>query len=543
MAESTEGRLTNPLAWAEVLGKDLFHALSEWIKGQAFDLTFHRWFTDGRSGSYVASVRLRPLRGPQRGAILKLVPPHLAAAESRAVELAAQCTPADFYDRHLVRTDRINPLPGSSWWLHLQDVAQGDVAAMLTLESFVDHAELAAYCGTIVAAIVDDWSGNAGLESKSVPTGEFLRADLAGKLAGLRDFARVAGLDVRDPSELVRVPGRTDPLPNPLALLFGQVDRPPLGGGPVDEIEVFSGNGHGDLHPGNILIPVGREIRAAEFRLIDLGRFSPSTPVSRDPVKLLLAIAERWLPGLAPYSALRSSLAELLVTPDRYPRTPPIAGYLEVAEAVYRAAAGPAARYGLVEQWARQHRLVLAASALRTVSRADVALPDRWWHFELAALAIRMLGDDSGGVPVDLTTPPSTPRPAPPADAAATAPVAAPAGPVGDTTQRAAAAADLVPPGMSRPGPAEAAARPAGSGRDDYSGLTKILFGRRLADSWPELADLLGMRPDEVDRLPQGREAGHIWRWLEVRGRLPELRDALLALDRPDLVRLLDEDA
>ncbi|MEQ4302257.1 hypothetical protein ABNF97_12835 [Plantactinospora sp. B6F1] len=509
----------------------------------------------------MASVRLRPHRGPQHGAILKLVPPHLATAESRAVDLAAQCTPADFYTRHLVPTKWVGPLPGSSWWLHLQEVAQADVSTMLPLESLVDHADLAAYCGTIVTALVDGWPGDARSESKSVPPGEFLRADLADKLAGLRDFARLAGLDPRSPAELVRVPGRADPLPNPFALVFGD-------GGPADEIEVFRGNGHGDLHPGNILIPVDREIRAADFRLIDLGRFSPTTPVSRDPVKLLLAIADRWLPGLAPYSALRSSLAELVVDPDRYPRTPPIAGYLEVAEAIYVAAAGWAIPYGLVKEWARQHRLVLAASALRTVSRGDAGLPERWWYFELAALAVRALGSDGGSVPVDHTTPPSTPRPALRVDAVPPGSVAPPrlsdrdptpppatdgrerpAAPAAETHERpappAAEGRDRPggPAGVGGPGPARTGVRPGGSGRDSYSGLTRVHFGRRLGDSWPELADLLGMRPDEVDRLPQGREASHIWSWLEVRRRLPELRDALFALDRPDLVNLLDEDA
>ncbi|GIG90268.1 hypothetical protein [Plantactinospora endophytica] len=537
MADSTYGRLTNPLAWAEVLPDHLFSALSEWIKGQPFDLTLHRWFTDGRSGSYVASVRLRPHRGPQRGAILKLVPPHLAAAESRAVGLVEQHTPPDFYERHLVPTEWVGPLPGSAWWLHLQAVAQTDVSTMLPLDNLVDHAELAGYCADIVTALVEGWQGGPDPASKAVPPAEFLRADLAGKLAGLHAFARAVGLDVQGAPDLVVIPGRPDPLPNPFALL----ER----GGGADEIEVFRGNGHGDLHPGNILIPVGRKVRAADFRLIDLGRFSPATPVSRDPVKLILAIADRWLPGLAPYSSLRSSLAELIVAPDLYPRTPPIAGYLEVAEAVYRAAAGWANRRGLVEEWARQYLLVLAASALRTVSRDDVALPDRWWYFELAALALRALDSGDRGIPIDLTTPPSAPRAAP-------ADPPTPRGPDPEPLRPNGAATPPVTPDTApglrapagRPGsdPTPPGARHTGTGRASYSGLTRVQFGRRLGDSWSELVDLLGMRADEVGRLPQGREAGHIWRWLEVRGRVPELRDALLALDRPDLVQLLDDD-
>ncbi|GIG90269.1 tetratricopeptide repeat protein [Plantactinospora endophytica] len=60
-------------------------------------------------------------------------------------------------------------------------------------------------------------------------------------------------------------------------------------------------------------------------------------------------------------------------------------------------------------------------------------------------------------------------------------------------------------------------------------------FYDRLHHDWPELCTKLGIEGQEQERFPPGREAQHIWRWLEVRKRLDRLPDALVAIDRQDL--------
>src|SRR5262249_5018653 len=119
------------------------------------------------------------------------------------------------------------------------------------------------------------------------------------------------------------------------------------------------------------------------------------------------------LPNLAPASPVRSSLAELVVMPDDYPPASPIVGYLQVAQRIQAGAALWSAPRGALAEWRRQHYLIRAEAALRTVAREDWSLDDRWWHLEVAALALRsLLGGD--GSSVSLPTPPSGPRPQPP---------------------------------------------------------------------------------------------------------------------------------
>lgn len=68
----------------------------------------------------------------------------------------------------------------------------------------------------------------------------------------------------------------------------------------------------------------------------------------------------------------------------------------------------------------------------------------------------------------------------------------------------------------------------------------KLEFVRRLDDDWEDLADLLGIRPDQKARFPRGQEARRIWEWLEVRNRLTALPAALRMIDRGELAYLVE---
>jgi hypothetical protein len=494
MDGASSGRLTNPQPWRENLPPAVFQGLLEWVKGQPFDLTHCRRLTGGQSGSIVALVRVQPPRGVIHGAVLKLLPRKLATRESRAVQLAEQYGPEEFVASHMVRTTWSGPLPGSSGcWLHMQDVAQDDLVAVRELGQLTADPRFAEYCATIVATLCSAWNGGPDDPplSQVGGAGAFLRQDLSNE-AGLRTFATAAGLDVEKPPADIEFPGRTDPLPNPLALIAPDSAE-------QHTVEVFLGKVHGDLNLGNVLVPVERDgVRPERFRLIDMGRFSPKKPVSRDPAKLLLSVAEAWLPHVAPGSPLRSRLAELIVAPLECRPSPAVVGYLHVAEEIYKAAASWAVSRRCVEDWARQHGLVLAASALRAVARPTVAMPDRWWYLEVAALALRPL----------------------------VRPIRAEASPPGTRS-----GADP----SRRP-----AAPPPIGGRPTYPGPVKLEVCRRLGEDWLDLAAHLGVRPHERARYRAGHEAGCVWDWLEVRGRLGELRGALAAIGREDLVDVLD---
>ncbi|MEV7624090.1 hypothetical protein [Actinoplanes sp. NPDC089786] len=486
------GKLVNPAAWEDRLPEKLLAALTEWVEGQPFDLRHRRWLVGGASGSYVAVVLMQhPNR--LRGGVVKLVPPELAKAESSAVQLAQHAGPTEFVEAHLVQTSRAEPLPGATgYWLHLQDFAQVDVATLAPLNLLIDDAEFSAYCETIIRAMTTGWNPDRDdPPMDTVTPGAYLRTDLAGKKDALGAFAAQIGLSAG--ATTVTLPARRSDLPNPFRLLTDGVE-----GGP--ELMLFRGRGHGDLNLGNILVPVSRGVvQADRFQLIDYGRFSTTMAVSRDPSKLLLSICAHWLRSLVPGSAIRSGLAELVVAPDEYRPAPALAGCLSVVEPIWRAAAMWASTRRLVVwDWAQQQRLVLAAAAMRTVARADQSIDDRLWHLEVAALALHPLLDE---VPQGQSAAVATIPPEPPVE-------------------------------MSPHRPT----------RETFSGRVKVAFSQRLGDDWRDIADLLGIPVYSQARFAMGGEARPIWEWLEARGRLAELRDALRAIGRPDLVELFDED-
>ncbi|WP_433728478.1 hypothetical protein ACQP2Y_15040 [Actinoplanes sp. CA-051413] len=502
VADQRFGRLTNPEPWQQILPAPLFKALAEWIRGQPFDLTHRSWLTSGGSGSIVAVVWLRPQKGMLQGAVLKLVPPELGPSESRGVALAKQHVSPDFFAAHMIETRWAMPLPGSGWYVHLQEVAQADLARMVPLAELIDDPRFGDYCETVLRTIVNELNvGDDDPAPTTVVPSEFLHRDLGSvKVSKLRAFLAEAGLGTAGNEREILLPGRPDPLPNPIALMDGALDAGP--------VEVFRGNGHGDLHLQNILVPVEDEARPEQFRLIDFGRFAHDIPVSRDPMKLLLSVADAWLPALAPRSAARSSLAELIVRPQSYLPGPAVSGYIDVARKVHEAAGLWGIRRGLSSDWIRQNILVLAASALRTVADDTLAAEERWWYLEVAALCTEgLLPPNRQDGRAATNTPPSAVRPEHPNEM------------------------------PSRSGSSDA------GGSLAEAGLVKLRFCQAVADSWQDLADVLVIRPYDRRKFDKGDEARGIWEWLEVRGRLDELRGALLAIERPDLARMLDAES
>ncbi len=83
-------------------------------------------------------------------------------------------------------------------------------------------------------------------------------------------------------------------------------------------------------------------------------------------------------------------------------------------------------------------------------------------------------------------------------------------------------------------------ARPARAAEDgNYAPEARFEFCARLAESWLDLADYLGIRPHEQDRFRRGGQPRAIWNWLADRGQLDRLPAALAAIGRDDLASLL----
>ncbi|WP_328499656.1 hypothetical protein OG828_48980 [Streptomyces sp. NBC_00457] len=409
------GRLQGGERWRSEHGGDdeefrhVIRQLESWLHDQTFNLRYQRSLSGGGSGAYVAVVHRTPHRQPRKWdrLIVKLVPPDDAHVETNNVRDAMGSGPEAFRSAHLVELEEPSGrLAGEgSWWIHLQRVVLGD----LTLEraprlvDLVDDEEFDRYCATLVTAIITEW----GLGSDPVDEipSRFLERFLGQRLEdpAVRAFLSEEGIDTVAPAELIRIPGRQTPLPNPFALLKGAKQDWQA------SVPVFLGSSHGDLHVRNVLLPrtEAGQVEEHAFQLIDLGRYSTTGPLSLDPMRLLLSIAAEWLPSLVPHSAIRSGLAELMVAPGRCAASPPMVGYRTVAKAIHTAAEDGSAQHGDREAWKKQNHLVLVGCALRFFARPGMAHHDRWWFLEVAALATRAFVGGTGTPKEDWTTSPT----------------------------------------------------------------------------------------------------------------------------------------
>jgi hypothetical protein len=493
---SVFGQLVDPEPWRVVLPPVVFEDLSSWVRGQAIDLAHRYWLTDGQSGSYVAGVWVHHHGGRLREEILKLVPPELGESESYGLELARSNSPPDFLSRHLVPILSTERMGGSGWWLQRQEVAQHDLERMVQLRMLLGDPCIAQHCRTIVTSVVNEWQRDFDLRPQEWTLYEFLGHALhAAAMAGLAGFASSADLSLDRPAATVRIPGRHDELPNPFAILARV-----LGG--HRKVTTFVGQGAPDLTVDNIMVVVNPRVDVSLYRLLDYGGFQIDLPLPRGPMKLLLSFAECWLPDLREHGPLRSSLAELLVAPGSTPEDMRTSAYRPVVEAIHGAGASWTRGRITAPAWVPQNLMVLIASALRMVAQTRLSLADRWFFFEVAAIASREL--------LDLDGTPAHPESSPQPQAGGDQPLFT--GPV---------------PGLTP--------------RIRFLGSTKVVICRGIGGDWHDLADLVEVPVPSRRRFRVGDEARDLWEWLEVRGRLAELGPALLKIDRSDLARFLGE--
>lgn len=84
--------------------------------------------------------------------------------------------------------------------------------------------------------------------------------------------------------------------------------------------------------------------------------------------------------------------------------------------------------------------------------------------------------------------------------------------------------------------------RPPGAGPTNtttFPGAVKVDVLRRLIYDWLDLADMIGVPPADRARFGPGEGPRGVWEWLEARGRLAELEDALVAIGRDDIAEVL----
>jgi len=403
--------------------------------GEAAGTTIHRWagvldlqlgvvevYTEGKTPARVAAVLVQPLRsGRPYKMVVKACPAEGDGTDAFYAEAhrhgAALSYSARFGQRHLVDMVHV-PLPvDDGSWVVFQGMADRDLPDPALLSGLLDRVAvgdqlrgvgvegLEAACRSVARSVLD-WSDEADrtepVPSVGVPV--LLERLLRGRhRAGgsFHEWARRHHPAMLDPGRCwVEIGGRR--LLNPLAL----VTEPALSG--HRKLWPILGPAHGDLHEDNVFVSLrdlasarrsGRR-RSPGFRLIDLARFDPLTPLALDPVHLQLSMLARHLQRLP--TDQRAALRDLLVDPAcRSGRTLVPPWVVQLVDATRQV---PPWIAGLAAEWQQQTRLAYVAGGLTFAGRRTTDDALRGWFLALAAESAtaflgQLLGPDERPAP------------------------------------------------------------------------------------------------------------------------------------------------
>lgn len=371
-------------------------ALADWLGTNHLELTQAELLDTGGSGGMLVSGYLRELDDRRTGGmrIIKLVAPSPdAEAEPRnhrAALLSRVRDNEDFIDRHLVGLAEKAWRLGDSWVMIQHLAGNGQETATLASLGRVGH--LPELTAQIVRGVLGGWNPEDPVIDDQLTAAAFVTELLGARLddgSPLMTWVR-EHVDARAHDRLWFSPAVDGPvLPSPLALSAGS---------PLSERGVrfaARGRGHGDLHPGNIMVPVGADAVPEEYWLIDLSRFSYRALLARDPVHLLLClVADAYLPYLS--EEARTEVLTALSGPEPRCAGPLVPqGLAELIRTVRTEFSEWGAGRG-APAWRAQWFLSLQACALMFTARQRYPDRDRWWFYLLAAHACGAYLDSVG---------------------------------------------------------------------------------------------------------------------------------------------------
>jgi hypothetical protein len=349
-------------------------------------IDFDEWLGGGRSGGPVALI-VRSGPGLDDKVAIKFA----RLAEVGNWRLAIRDCPPEFFRQHLVNLETVfSPDAGpSDWWIATLKIAGGDVSLFRPSVELdpLKGAHFASSCATIVKSIIEDWNPEPLPHPlEPIPPASYLNSifDASRAIPSKPSWRWLDSLDISCTDVLVRRDGWRDALPNPLALA-ARLSSEPFCSRPL---RVRFGRAHGDLNLGNVLMPVDPP-RPEEYKLIDLGGFSPKALLARDPMHLLLSIAIEWLKsGINPGTRLSRTLIDVIVRPGARTTEEECQ---KVSQEIHAAGHSWAARKGLGDDWTRQSMLSLVGCGMLYAGRKVPGLPDTpatpGWFFDLAAVA------------------------------------------------------------------------------------------------------------------------------------------------------------
>lgn len=351
--------------------------IAEWQAARRLEIILDRWLTTGHTPAPVATAGIH---GPELDAlkvILKLCPPdpYLAREPKRHLE-ALERSPAAFATSHLVRQP-LAPvqLSESKWWLLFQEVAGGSLVDVRPLSAFWDNEALPRVVANLVSGLLADWNPKKQLVQTDVP--EFFRRVLETRLDSRGPITLWAAREGVGTDPWIRVGGTV--VPNAFVWATDQNLESP-------NILAVLGNGHGDLHLDNVMVPALEP--DSGFRLIDLSAYSPRMPLAVDPIHLLLSSVVLTLNQWS--EAQRRELLLLMSDLPYEPEATSLAlqGYRTLALSVVEAGNGAVREAGFKDDWADQTALAIAATALRMAARGPMSDLNSAWAYELACRAL-----------------------------------------------------------------------------------------------------------------------------------------------------------
>jgi hypothetical protein len=384
-------------------------ALAGWARENHLTVEIDRFLEGGRTRAQVAVVIVQGRGMSARKLVLKVCPPAGDALREPGRHLAIwDGAPAKFRKEHLVKMwGQALPLADGGF-LMFQDFSAPPGTEPMSVLMDRRPEDLAEACEVVVGSVLKDWNtGKSPARMHTLAVSKFLADQLGpGRLeegSALRRWAGSKGLGP-DRAE-VTLPGEPSVLPNPLAVALGRLK--------LGTLRASKGTAHGDLHPGNVLLPVEPAVKPSAFRLIDLSYASTDAPLARDPMLLLLSIVAPRLEYLTEPTS-RSELIGFLTAPGSGSAwlSRPL---VEVTRTIRDAGASWAAHYRLDEEWDQQVRLSLAACALIFAGRRSVPDDDRLWFFRLAARALQAeIGASDRGIDDPPSAPAGPPSRVPP---------------------------------------------------------------------------------------------------------------------------------
>ncbi|MGW3121580.1 hypothetical protein ACWDBW_31260 [Streptomyces sp. NPDC001107] len=362
-------------------------ALAEWLHTHHAELSEAELLKTGGSGGKLVSAFVRESDPRRTGGrlIIKLVgQSDDAAVEPRnhhAALLSRVKANEDFIDRHLVELADISWKFDHSWLMFQRPAGDGREVTD-TLAGVGRPQRLPRLAKEITTGLLSGWNPQDP-EMDNVSAHEFVR-DLLGKRldekAPLRTWIRARLGPEAESLPWFSSADAESVLPNPVLLTAGCA---------LTDLRVrFAARGrtHGDLHPGNIMVPVREDAPADDFTLIDLSRFDERGLLARDPVHLLLSlVADAFLPHLETDEARSELISGLIGTRCDGPLVPQ--GLARTVDEVRAAMLDWGAKRHINDGWRHQWHLSLQACALMFTARTRYLDRDRWWFYRLAAEA------------------------------------------------------------------------------------------------------------------------------------------------------------